>query len=163
MSDAFSTAFIRQELRNLQRDLRQAYDKITELRGYREQEHALIDRQARDLKEKDRTIAERDKEINETRRDVHARRAHYSGALAMIDYLMKELDQAHGGAEHNPARKPACTDESFLIESGPRKGQRPEKRDHVFFDQMARSIKEKYPFLGSWRALLREYNLYLFK
>lgn len=152
MSDAFSTAYMRQELRNLQRDLRQAYDKITELRGYREQDLPLIDRQARELQEKDEIISK-------MRGEMDMRRAHYTGLLAERDYLLELLDEAHG-VDKNPARHLAYTDESFVIESGPRKGQRPQKRDHVFFSAMAAAVKEKFPYLGSWRRLLRDNFLF---
>ena len=82
---------------------------------------------------------------------------HYVALEAERDYLLKLLDEAHGGADKNPARQPAYSgedDKNFRIPVGPRKGQRVTLRDHYYFDQFIRTFKKNYTSMtnGGWKS-----------
>jgi hypothetical protein len=82
---------------------------------------------------------------------------HYVALEAERDYLLKLLDEAHGGAENNPARQPAYSgenDKNFRIPVGPRKGQRVTRRDHHYLTAFIQKFSEKYSHMteGGWKS-----------
>lgn len=112
-----------------------------------------------------RKAAENKDKANEATVLGNAYLAHYVALEAQRDYLMKLLDEAHGGAENNPARQFAYDDpDEGRIPVGPRKGERPTEADHIFYVALAerlegkgRSLKEDF---GNWFKLIRKIGIY---
>ncbi len=90
-----------------------------------------------------------------------ARIIHQNAADARTEYLMKLLDDVHG-KENNPARMHAYNDGGkFRIPSGNRKGQRPNKSDHVYITKFKESFDKLYAkkwekWCKSWIEFLHE-------
>lgn len=81
---------------------------------------------------------------------------HYVAKEAECDFLLKLLDEAHGGPENNPARQPAYSgenDKNFRIPCGPRKGQRVTRRDHHYLETFIRVFQKNYTQMisGGWK------------
>ncbi len=85
-----------------------------------------------------------DQEVLDYRFTADKRKSHQSASAAQIKYLMKLLDDVHG-KENNPARMHAYNDGGkFRIPSGNRKGQRPNKADHVYITKFKESFDKLY-------------------
>lgn len=75
--------------------------------------------------------------------EYNALKAHYVAKEAENEYLLGLLDEAHGGPENNPARKKVYSEDTKLrIPSGPRSGELPEARDHIFYTAMKKRFDE---------------------
>ena len=126
-------AFKNRRISDMRQALQNAYDSISAWRA----ENARLKERIKELELID---------------DI--RRVHYLGMEAERDYLLGELDKAHGGAENNPARKPVYTNTDYRIPNGPRKGEFAQTRDHYYFIKVAELIREKFPHLGCWKKLI---------
>ncbi len=123
---------------NMARDKRALWEKIHELRGYREVEQ---------------------QRIVDLEFELAQFVAHLQAEKALSKLAMAELDKAHGGSDKNPLRKQAYGDpEAMRIPSGNRKGQVTTMADHIYLTEFARVFKEKfasiYKHCKSWKDLL---------
>lgn len=147
MMEGFFEGYKNQSLREKNRALE---EKDEAIERWAAQEEELMER-----------VARLEKTVKDREEAVLGWKAHYFGLEAERDYLLKLLDEAHGGAENNPTRKPAYKEGTFVLESGPRKGQQAEKRDHHYFTGMAEYIRSKKPQLGCWKKLIREFRIHI--
>lgn len=86
-------------------------------------------------------IAELDQKKADALATKDAWKVHYLGLEAERDYLLKLLDEVHGGAENNPAREIAS--DTIRIPNGPRKGEFIQKRDRIYLARLKSAISEK--------------------
>jgi hypothetical protein len=140
MTTDFMDSFKNRRISDMRQALQNAYDSISAWRV----ENARLKERIKELELID---------------DI--RRVHYLGLEAERDYLLEMLDEAHGGAENNPARKPVYTDTDIRIWNGPREGEFVQKRDHYYFTKVAELIREKFPHLGCWKKLIKHNALHI--
>lgn len=145
MADDFLYGAARQGLKDSERDLGIAYAKIRELRSKRKAELEMIS----DLKQ----------EVLDSDFSIDIRTAHQEASDAKIEYLMNLLDEKCGGADKNPARQAAYTDEDAMrIPSGDREGEIVTRADHVylakFADVFKSRFKSRWTHVASWKNFL---------
>jgi hypothetical protein len=133
MTSEFMDGFKNRRISDMREALQNAYDAISAWRA----ENARLKARIQELELID---------------DI--RKAHYLGLEAERDYLLAELDKAHGGAESNPARESVYKDTDIRIWNGPRKGEFVQMRDHHYFIKVAELIREDWPHLGCWKKLI---------
>jgi hypothetical protein len=85
-------------------------------------------------------------------------KVHYFGLEAERDYLLKLLDEAHGGPENNPARQTAS--DKIRIPNGPRKGEFIQARDRIYLAGLKSAISERASYLGSWKDLISKIRIF---
>jgi len=122
----------------------------------------------KNLTEAKQIVSNQNERISQLQQDVVDRDfwldqwiAHHGALKAQNQYLMKLLDEAHGGAENNPARKQAYKDtEEFRIPSGNRKGQVVNMADHVYLSAFADKFKTRFAknwkHVSGWKEFLHE-------
>lgn len=93
-----------------------------------------------------------EREIAQHVHDKQVWSLHYAGLEAERNYLLDLLDQAHGGADNNPAREDSRHD--IRIPHGPRKGQRVQKRDIVFFKRIQKAVAKKDARFQDWFGMI---------
>lgn len=147
MIEGYIQGYKNQSLREKNRALEEK-DEAIERWAAREEE--LMERAAR-----------LEKRVGELERSVQVRKAHYLALEAERDAILEKLDECSGGQEKNPMRQPAYKDGDFVIENGPRKGQKPQVRDHHYFCSLAETIRERFPHLGSWKELIRDWRIHI--
>jgi hypothetical protein len=120
--------------------------KVAELRAIREIEtQTIASLEAR--------VGELEAEVNDLNYAIDRRNTHLVADKARTKYLMSLLDEAHGGAENNPAREAAYEDvDAFRIPSGAREGEVVPKSDHIYL----KAFKSKYEksFKKTWGEFL---------
>jgi septal ring factor EnvC (AmiA/AmiB activator) len=162
--DPFFNGMRNQELRNLQRDMASAQRIIDEQRYSISSWKAAHEQLQSNLTSWQSAHANLQQENADLRAEMErgdqVYKAHYLALEAERDSLLGLLDEAHGGAEANPARQPAYADpDEFRIAHGPRAGQPAEMRDHHYFTKMAELIRTRFTGLGCWKELIRYHRI----
>ncbi|WP_375263936.1 hypothetical protein [Palleronia sp.] len=125
-----------------------------------EEKDEAIERWAAREEELMRKVRELEAALQARDAEIKIRKIHYLGLEAERDAILSELDDCSGGPGKNPLRQPAYQDTDFVIENGPRKGQKPQLRDHYYFSKVADLIFSRAPELGSWKKLIREWRIH---
>ncbi|NDV52836.1 hypothetical protein [Salipiger sp. PrR003] len=109
---------------------------------------AKADQRALSIEKWKRHCAGLEEQIAQCSHDKQVWSLHYAGLEAERNYLLDLLDQVHGGAENNPARAESRHD--IRIPHGPRKGQRVQKRDIVYFKRIQDAAARKGGAFRGW-------------
>jgi len=112
----------------------------------------------RNAEEAQRIINELAAERDAALKKADVWKAHYIGLDAKAEFLLEELDKAHGGPFLNPVRMLASED--ITVPRGPREGQQINVSERVYLEAMWAHIKEKSSYLGGWRKLVGEWKIF---
>ncbi len=102
----------------------------------------------------DEVAAERDAALKK----IDVWRSHYMGMTARAEFLLEELDKAHGGPERNPVRMEAS--EEITMPRGQREGEPIEFHDRVYLMALSGHVKKHASYLGGWRKLLNNHKIF---
>jgi hypothetical protein len=125
---------------------------------WRERGIALERSSRRNAARAQQIIDELAEERNAARERADVWQAHYIGLHARAEFLLEELDKAHGGAFFNPVRMLASDD--ITVPRGQREGQPINISERVYLETMNAFIKEKRSYLGGWRKVVKKWNIF---
>lgn len=125
---------------------------------WRERGIALEKSSRRNAARAEEIINELAKERDAARESSDVWQAHYIGLNARAEFLLEELDKAHGGALYNPVRMTASDD--ITVPHGYRKGQPINFSERVYLVAMNKFIKEKKSYLGDWKRMVEKWRIF---
>lgn len=170
--DPFTNGARNQELRNLREDVSDLYRTIDQQKrnifgwkdAYEKLQASLESWKAAhaNLQQENARLRQENADLrDELEQRIQLWKAHYLALEAERDYHMELGDEAHGGSDKNPSRKPSYADpDEFRIAHGSRAGQPAEMRDHHYITKLAEVIQAKFPGLGNWKDLIRNNHIH---